>query len=66
MYAFEASPGREAKSSVNEAMCLYHLAAYGYLSDSGADLRALKETTSAWDGEYLNVLLAQSSDRQSI
>lgn len=53
MYALEASPGSVANSSVQEAMCLYHLAACGYLEASGADLRALKETTSAWEGEYL-------------
>jgi hypothetical protein len=42
-----ASPGSEAKSSSNEAMCLYQRAALGYLAASGAELRALKVTTSA-------------------
>jgi hypothetical protein len=34
-------------------MCLYHLAACGYFAASGADLKALKEATSAWEGAYL-------------
>lgn len=53
VYALEASPGRVANSSVYEATCLYHLAACGNLVESGAEERALKETTSAWDGAYL-------------
>lgn len=58
MYALEASPGRVANSSVYEAMCLYHRAACGYLADSGAEGRALKDATSAWEGAYLPLLLA--------
>ena len=54
VYSLDASPGRVAKSSDQEVMCLYHLAACGYFEASGADLRALKETTSAWEGEYLD------------
>jgi hypothetical protein len=53
VYSLEASPGRVANSSVYEAMCLYHLAACGNLAESGADVRALKVTTSACDGAYL-------------
>lgn len=53
VYAFEASPGSVANSSVYEEMCLYHLAAWGYLAASGADLRALKVAASACEGEYL-------------
>lgn len=53
MYGLEASPGRVGNSSVYEAMCLYHLAAYGYFAESGAEVRALKVTASACDAEYL-------------
>lgn len=34
-------------------MCLYHRAALGYLVASGADDRALKTATSAWEALYL-------------
>lgn len=37
-------------------MCLYHLAACGYFAESGAEGKALNETTSAWEGEYLSVV----------
>lgn len=53
VYDFEASPGRVANSSTYEEMCLYHLAACGYLAASGPAFRALKVATSACDGEYL-------------
>lgn len=65
MYSFAASPGRVANSSEYEAMCLYHLAACGYFAASGADFKALKVATSAWDAEYLLLIslhsLVQSS-----
>jgi hypothetical protein len=53
VYALEASPGRVANSSEYEAMCLYHLAAWGYFAASGAEVIALNVTTSAWEGAYL-------------
>lgn len=34
-------------------MCLYHRAALGYLLASGAEERALKTATSAWEALYL-------------
>jgi len=55
VYGLEASPGRVGNSSVYEAMCLYHLAACGYFAESGEEVRALKVTTSACDGEYLRL-----------
>ena len=50
----EASPASVAKSDSYEAMCLYHRAAFGYLSADGADDSALKQATSAWVGAYLD------------
>jgi len=60
VYGLEASPGRVANSDSYEAICLYQRAAWGYFEDSGADLRALKVTTSAWVVEYLRKYVSRA------
>lgn len=50
VYGLLASPASVGNSSSYDATCLYQRAELGFLVASGADLRALKQATSAWEG----------------